>query len=194
VFYGFQAQPQGEDAMPEAVLEGTQINRSVVRVIKGDITDLEVDAFVFYAQPDLALGSGFGGAIGMRGGASIQKELDELSPVEIGEAVVTEAGKMKASYIIHAVGPRFQEEDIEPKLRATLKSSLARAEEKGVRSLALPAMGSGYYGIPADVSARVTFEVLKGHLNGDSGLTEVVVCVLDTPQYNSFGAALAALN
>ena len=180
--------------MPEAVLEGTQINRSVVRLIKGDITDLEVDAFVFYAQPDLALGSGFGGAIGMRGGASVQKELDELGPVATGEAVVSAAGKMKAEHIIHAVGPRFQEQDLEAKLRTTMLSTLSRAEEKAIGTLAFPAMGSGYYGIPPDLSARVMLEVLKDHLQGDTSLTEVVICVLDTPQYNAFETALAATN
>ena len=180
--------------MPEAVLEGTQINRSVVRLIKGDITDLEVDAFVFYAQSDLTLGSGFGGAIAMRGGASVQKELDELGPLETGEAVVSGAGKMRSEHIIHAVGPRFQEEDIEAKLRATMQSSLRCAEEKRIETLAFPAMGSGYYGIPPDLSAKVMLAVLKDHLQGDTSLKEVVICVLDTPQYNSFEAALAALN
>lgn len=180
--------------MPEAVLEGTQVNRSVVRLIKGDITDLEVDAFVFYAQPDLVLGSGFGGAIAMRAGASVQKELDELGPVATGEAVVSGAGKMKAEHIIHAVGPRFQEEDMEPKLRTTMLSTLKCAEEKAVGTLAFPAMGSGYYGIPPALSAKVMVEVLQDHLKGDTSLTEVVICVLDTPQYNSFEAALAALS
>jgi O-acetyl-ADP-ribose deacetylase (regulator of RNase III) len=179
--------------MPEAVLEGTRINHSVVRVIKGDITDLEVDAFVYYAQPDLALGSGFGGAISMRGGASIQKELDELAPVGTGEAVVSEAGKLKANYIIHAVGPRFQEEETEAKMRMTVESSLRCAEEKAVERLAFPAMGAGYYGVPPDLSAKVMLDVLKNHLNGNSSLKEVVICVLDTPQYESFEAALAAL-
>ncbi len=180
--------------MPEALVEGRRINRSVVRLIRGDITDLEVDAFVFYAQPDLALGSGFGGAISMRGGGSVQKELDELGPVATGEAVVSAAGKMKAEHIIHAVGPRFQEEDIEAKLRTTVQSTLRCAEGKTVKTLAFPAMGSGYYGIPPDLSAKVMLDVLKDHLQGDTNLTEVVICVLDTPQYNSFEAALAALN
>jgi len=180
--------------MPEAVVEGRRINQSVVRLVRGDITDLDVDAFVFYAQPDLVLGSGFGGAIAVRGGPSVQNELDELGSLATGEAVVSAAGKMKAQYIIHAVGPRFQEEDIEAKLRATVQSSLRCAEEKAVERLAFPAMGAGYYGIPPDLSAKVMLEALTDHLDGDTGLTEVVICVLDTPQHNSFEAALVALN
>jgi len=180
--------------MPVAEIEGTRINQSVVRLIRGDITDLEVDAFVYYAQSDLALGSGFGGAIAARGGPVVQKELDEMGPVQVGEAVVSGAGKLKAEHIIHAVGPRFQEQDTEAKLRSTMANALRCAEEQGIKTLAFPAMGAGYYGIPPTVSARVTVGALREHLSGDSGLEEVTICVFDTPQFNSFQEALSALD
>jgi O-acetyl-ADP-ribose deacetylase (regulator of RNase III) len=173
-----------------ALADGIQVNQSIIRLIKDDITDLDVDAFVFYAQADLALGSGFGGAIAVRGGASVQKELEKLAPVALGEAVVTAAGDLKAKYIIHAVGPKFQEENSEGKLRTTLLNSLQRAEDIGVESLALPAMGSGYYGTPVDLCARVMLEEIRGHLEGETGIKEVVICVLDTPQYNAFKAQI----
>jgi O-acetyl-ADP-ribose deacetylase (regulator of RNase III) len=180
--------------MPVAEKQGTRMNQCVVRLIRADITDLEVDAFVFYAQPDLALGSGFGGAIAMRGGPSVQKELDELGPIEVGEAVVSGAGKMKAEYIVHAVGPRFQEQDTEAKLRGAVIAALRRAEETGIKTIAFPAMGAGYHGVPPAVSARVMMESFREHLAGDSGLVEVTICVFDTPQYDSFQAALADLD
>ena len=179
--------------MPVAEKQGVRINQSVVHLIRADITDLEVDAFVFYAQPDLALGSGFGGAIAMRGGPPVQKELDELGPIEVGEAVVSGAGKMKAEYIVHAVGPRFQEQDTEAKLRGAVIAALRRAEEKGIKTIAFPAMGAGYHGVPPAVSARVMMESFREHLAGDSTLAEVTICVFDTPQYDSFQAALADL-
>ena len=179
--------------MPEAVSEAIPVNRSVVRLIKGDITELDVDAFVFYAQPDLALGSGFGTAISVRGGPTIQKELEGLAPVASGEAVVSAAGRLKADAIIHAVGPRFQEDDIEGKLRTTMLNSLKRAEEKGVERLAFPAMGAGFYGIPLDLCARVMGETIKQHLEGESGIKEMTVCVLDTRQYESFQAGFAGM-
>ena len=89
--------------MPETLQEDTtiQIKQSVVRLIRDDITDIEVDAFVYYAQHDLVLGSGFGGAIAVRGGPSVQKELDELDPLETGNAIVSGAGNLKAEHIIH---------------------------------------------------------------------------------------------
>lgn len=172
--------------MTDAVAAEKRINATAVRLIRDDITDLDVEAFVFYAQPDLTLGSGFGGAIAVRGGASIQKELEQLGPIETGEAVISAAGKLRADYIIHAVGPQFQEEDTEAKLRTTIANSLKRAEETRVERLALPAMGAGYYGIAPHLCARVMFEAITGHLNGATRLKEVVICVLDTSQYDAF--------
>jgi len=179
--------------MPEAVSQDTRINRTGVRLIVADLTDLDVDAFVFYAQSDLALGSGYGTAISVRGGPTIQQELQELAPVAAGEAVVTAAGKLKARHIIHAVGPRFQEEDMEGKLRTTMRNALARAEEQDIDSLAFPAMGAGYYGIAPQLCARVMVEEIRSHLEGESRLEEVVICVLDSQQYNAFKDAMVAL-
>ena len=179
--------------MSELVSEGTRINRSVVRLEKTDITDIEVDAFVFYAQHDLTLGAGFGTAISVRGGATVQKELEELAPLATCEAVVSGAGNLKADHIIHAVGPRFQEENIEGKLRTTMLNVLKRAEEKGIKRIAFPAMGAGYYGIVPGLCARVMLEVIKEHLAGDTAIKELVIGVLDTPQYDAFQAALAGM-
>ncbi len=180
--------------MPEAVLDDVQINRSIVRLIKGDITEVEVDAFVFYAQHDLALGSGFGGAISVRGGPSVQKELDELGPIETGQAVVTEAGKLTASFIVHAVGPRFNEDDIEGKLRTTVSNSLKAADERSVKRIALPAMGAGFYGVPLDLCARVTVQTIKSYLEGETEIQEVIICVIDRREFAPFEAQLASLN
>jgi len=179
--------------MPQSVSEGTRINQTIVRLTRDDLTDIKVDAFVFYAEEDLTVGAGFGTAISVRGGPSIAKELDELAPVAVGEAVVTAAGNMKAKHIIHAVGPKFQEENTEGKLRTTVENSLKRAEERGMQRIAFPAMGAGYYGIAPDVSARVMLQVIKGHLEGSTGIKELIICVLDTPQYNAFQAQMKAL-
>ena len=179
--------------MPPAVSEFTSIGHTAIRLVKGDITDLDVDAFVFYAQPDLALGSGFGNAISVRGGPTIQSELQKLEPLTTGAAIVTGAGNLKARYIIHAVGPRFQEEDTESKLRTTVLNVLKRAVETRIQRIAFPAMGAGYYGIPAGLCARVMLEAFKSCLAGQTGIREIIICVLDTPQYESFQGALAAV-
>ncbi len=173
-----------------------QIQNTTVHLNRDDITELEVDGFVYYAQPNLALGSGTGGAIAVRGGASIQKELDALvegGTIPTGEAVVSGGGKLKAKHIIHAVGPRFREPDTESKLRDTVSRCLQRAEEEGMRTLAFPVMGSGYYGIPPEVSAAVMLEGFQNHLTGGSKLEEIFIRALDTPKFKYAEAALATL-
>ena len=174
-------------------MDEKKINDRVIRLIKGDITDFEVEAFVYYARPDLKLGTGWGGAISVRGGPSIQKELDEIGSCEIGKAVVTAAGEMKAGHIIHAVGPSFQEEEEERKLRDTLRSTLALADEKGFAQVAYPPMGTGFYGISLDNAARVMFDEFKRHLQGETKLKEVIICVNDNRELKPFRAHLEAL-
>ena len=180
--------------MPEAVAESAKIRGTTVRLIRDDVTTLDVDAFVFYAAPDLTLGSGFGTAISVRGGPSIQKELDEIGKVETGQVVVTGAGNLKADFIVHAVGPRFQEEDMAGKLRTTVLNSLKAADEKGIQRIALPAMGAGFYGVPLDMCARVMIEAIKSYVTGETGLQEVVLCVGDRHELRAFEPQFASLS
>jgi O-acetyl-ADP-ribose deacetylase (regulator of RNase III) len=163
-----------------------RVENKIIRLMTGDIAGQEIEAFVYYARPDLVLGSGYGGAIAVRGGPKIQEELKKFGKVDTGEAVVTSAGNMKVKFIIHAVGPRFQEEDTEGKLRATTRKVLQKAEEKGIKRLAFPAMGAGFYGIPLDLCARITLEAVKKHLEGQSGLEEVIFCLRDSREYKAF--------
>ena len=85
--------PQGEKGHAGVLSEPVRIGRSVVRLVRDDITQLEVDAFVFYARPDLALGSGFGTAISQRGSDPDPEGAEgAFSPIETGQAVVTGGG------------------------------------------------------------------------------------------------------
>ena len=161
-----------------------------LRLLKEDVTLIDVDAFVYYARHDLVLGSGFGGAISARGGQEIQPELDALAPVETCDVVMSGAGELKARHIFHAVGPRFQEEDTEPKLRKTIRNVLTAASGKGLKSLAFPPMGAGYYGIPLDECARVMIEEIRAHLGGETSLEDVVICVQDLREQEPFMARM----
>jgi len=163
------------------------INRnSVIHLEKGDLTMMDIEAIVFYAQHDLVLGSGFGNAIAVRGGSSIQEELKTYGTLSTGEVVITSAGELKSNYIIHAVGPRFQETDIEGKLKTTMHNILKLAEEKQIREICFPPMGTGFYGIPLKLSASVMFDVLKEHLSSNTVLEKVVICFIDKREYNAF--------
>jgi len=171
-----------------------EINGCTVRLEKGDITDFEVEAIVFYAREDLKLMSGFGNAIATRGGPTIQKALDEMGEKQIGDVVVTEAGNMKTGHIIHAVGHKFLEADMDEKLSRTMRNTLAAAEEKGFKQLALPAMGAGFYGIARPMCAEVMLEEISSHVKNGSKLKEVIIRVIDTLEYDPFAEALNGLN
>ena len=108
--------------MTSSVFEAEPVEKKfsgkVVKLIKGDLTDLPVDAFVFYAREDLDPGSGYGTAIQVRAGAAVKKELEKIGSIKMGEAVATTGGEMKAKFIIHACGPKHLESDTESKLHA----------------------------------------------------------------------------
>jgi O-acetyl-ADP-ribose deacetylase (regulator of RNase III) len=159
-----------------------------IRMVRGDITEVEVDAFVFDITEDAKLGSGFGGAIQQRGGIVIQKELDEIGSIPTGEAVVTQAGILNAEYIIHVNGPKFREEDEKGKLESAVKSVLARAEEKGMKQVAFPPIGTGMYQVPMDLCADVMVETISSHLANGSGLDEVLIVVQDPREITPFEA------
>jgi O-acetyl-ADP-ribose deacetylase (regulator of RNase III) len=163
-----------------------RIKNSLVRLVLGDITKLEVDAFVYCARHDLALGSGFGGAIAIRGGPVIAEELKRFGPVETTDAVITSAGNLKANFIIHACGPRFQEEYLEQKLLATIRNALALADSKNMHSVAFPPLGTGFYAIPLNVCSRNMFAAIEDYLGGETGIREVVICLNDSREYEPF--------
>ena len=170
-----------------------KISNSTIHLTKGDLTDMKLEAFVYYAESNLKLGAGFGNAIAMRGGLSITKELEKIGSIGPCEAVVTAAGKMKAENIIHANGPKFQEPGIEEKLKTTILNALKLAEEKGFKQVAFPPMGTGFYGIPLAVSADILIDTLKEYLSDKTNLEEVIIGVSDNSEYSPFKAKLGRI-
>lgn len=167
-----------------------KIGDKALRLVREDITMMEVEAFVFDITDDVKLGSGYGAAIQQRGGIVIQKQLDEIGNCPTGEAVVTEAGILNADWIIHANGPKFREEDEEGKLRKTVESVFARAKEKGVKSLAFPPIGTGLYQVPMDMCARVMVETISQHLANGASVEEVFIAAPDPREFNPFKALI----
>lgn len=163
-----------------------KIKESQLIIEKGDLTLAEIEAIVYYARHDLALGSGFGNAIAVRGGASIQEELNNLGNVDTCEAVITDAGNLKSKYIIHAVGPRFQEAETETKYRKTIENVLKIVEEKKIKEIGFPPMGTGFYGVPLNLSARVMYDVFHNHLSGVTSLQKIAVYVMDEREFKAF--------
>ncbi len=165
-----------------------------IELIQGDITDLAVDAIVNAANEQLQLGAGVAGAIRRRGGPSIQRECDRIGNCPVGGAVVTGGGDLPARWVIHAVGPiwRGGQEGEEELLASAVRSSLARAEEAGARSVALPAISTGIYGFPLDRAAGISVREARGFAARSVSVERVVFCLFDERALAAFERALGA--
>ena len=156
-----------------------KVGGKVISLVKGDITDMEVDAFVFDITSDCQLGSGYGGAITMRGGKVVQDELNSIGTLPTGEAVMTTAGAGKADRIIHVNGPKFHEGDTRAVLAQVTERALEIAEKEGIKKLAFPPIGTGMYQVPLDLCADVMVDTVEKHLGKASSLEEVVFVAFD---------------
>jgi len=159
-----------------------------VEILQADVTRLEgVDAIANAANTDLAHGGGVAGAISSAGGPEVQRESSEKAPIGLGEAVETTAGDMPARYVIHAatmeLGGPTSAEVIE---RAT-RSTLAKAEELGCRSLALVAFGAGVGAFPLDRVAEIMVGAVREH---EGALERVVFAVRGDEAERAFREAL----
>lgn len=152
-----------------------------LRLVQGDITVRDVDAIVNAANSHLKHGGGVAGAIVREGGRVIQEESDTIGFVPVGSASATGAGKLKAKYVIHTVGPRMGEGDEESKLKSAVHSTLALADEKGLKSISMPAISSGIFGFPKDRCAKILVgeSVIYLRDNVASSLELVEFCVFD---------------
>ena len=145
---------------------------------QGDITGEAVDAIVNAANEGLAHGGGVAGAIVRKGGYGIQDESDRIGRVAVGSAAITGAGTLPARFVIHAVGPHwngFTPEENDRLLRSATIAALEIARERGLRSIAFPAIASGIFGFPKNRCARVMLEAVSDWV---SDHTEAAPCDL----------------
>lgn len=156
-----------------------------IRVVRGDITRIPVDAIVNAANSALAGGGGVDGAIHRAGGPSLMQELAVIREREggcpTGSAVVTGAGKLPAKYVFHAVGPVYRGGNRgEPELLAgCYRKCLQLAVEHGVRTISFCAISTGIYGYPAKEAAQIAVREVTAFLETDQSISEVVFVLFD---------------
>jgi O-acetyl-ADP-ribose deacetylase len=159
-----------------------------LEVLQADVTKLAVDAIANAANTQLMHGGGVAGAIARAGGPTIQKESRARAPIGLGEAVETSGGTMPCRWVIHAATMEMDfRTDAEIVEKAT-RSTLAKAEELGARSLALVAFGTGVGGFPLDEAARVMVGVARAH---DGLLQRIVFAVHGDAAEQAFRNVLA---
>jgi O-acetyl-ADP-ribose deacetylase (regulator of RNase III) len=124
-------------------------------IIAGDLVEQEVDAIVNAANNDLILGGGVAGAIRRRGGPSIQDECTAHGRVAVGDAAVTGAGQLRARYVIHAASMSLGGRTTSDSLTSAMDATFRIAREQSMRTVAVPAVGTGIAGFPLDECARI---------------------------------------
>ena len=134
-------------------------------IISGDLVEQEVDAIVNAANNELQLGGGVAGAIRRAGGPSIQGECDAHGAINVGEAAITGAGKLRARYVIHAASMSLGGGTTTDSLQSSIAHTFRIANDYEISTIAIPAVGTGIAGFPIDECARVMAECLREALS-----------------------------
>ncbi|HEX8550487.1 MAG TPA: O-acetyl-ADP-ribose deacetylase [Abditibacteriaceae bacterium] len=173
-----------------------KINNATLELVQGDITTQDVDAIVNAANCGLAGGGGVDGAIHRAGGAAVMEECRALRGCPTGEARITGGGNLRARYVIHAVGPIYNNgvSGEAEKLTKAYRNSLKLAAENGVKSIAFPSLSTGAYRYPVTLAAKVALQEVARFLQAENSSIELVRFVLfDSKTYDAYNTALNAL-
>jgi O-acetyl-ADP-ribose deacetylase (regulator of RNase III)/ADP-ribose pyrophosphatase YjhB (NUDIX family) len=163
-----------------------------VKIIHSDITEIAVDAIVNAANNKLLMGGGVAGDIKRKGGPQIETEAVEKGPIDIGGAVATSAGKLKARYVIHAATMGMDSQTDEIKIRNSCASALKVADELKIGSIAFPALGCGVGGFPLKASAKIMAQEVMKHLReSGTSLKEIIFCLHEDEAYEIFNKNVA---
>lgn len=159
--------------------------KSRMTVAEGDITRLEVDAIVNAANSRLLPGSGVCGAIHRAAGPELAEACEKIYRCPTGEARLTPGFKLKAKYVIHAVGPVWNGgKDKEDELLASAyRYSLQLAKDHGAESIAFPAISTGTYGFPLARATAIAVNTVADFLGANDRPARVV--------FACFGAEVA---
>jgi len=166
-----------------------------LELVKGDITDQQVDAIVNAANSSLLGGGGVDGAIHRRGGPDILAECKRIRAerwpegLPTGRAVATIAGRLPAKWVIHTVGPVHSKSEDRSHLLASCHTEVLKAaDELGAKTVAFPAISTGVYGYPLELAAPVAINAVK---TADTKVEEVRFVLFDEAAYRAFERALA---
>lgn len=169
------------DGMNQWILDGRKI-----KLVEGNIVLLDVEAIVNAANKSLILGGGVAGAIRSQGGHSIQEECNRIGPIEVGEAVLTGGGNLKAKYVIHAVGPIYGEGDEDEKLAKATVNSLKICLDKKIRSVAFPAISTGIFHFPVKRCSNIMLKTAIDFIQKNDMPEEIVFCLFGEKSYTLF--------
>jgi len=180
--------PQGSER--ERTRGDTVLER--LEIVQGDITGLDVEAIVNAANTTLLGGGGVDGAIHRAAGPRLLEECRKLGGCPTGEARITNGYNLPARWVIHTVGPVWQGGDHhEDELLANCyRNSLALAESRGIKTIAIPAISTGVYGFPRNRAARIAVTEVKGFLEQNTTLEKVILVAFGQAAYEAYQEAV----
>jgi len=158
------------------------VGQGAIELVQGDITTQDTDAIVNAANTTLRGGGGVDGAIHRAGGPAILAECRTLGGCPTGEARITGGGRLRARWVIHAVGPVHRDGGGREAalLAGAYRASLALAVERGLASVAFPSISTGAYGYPIADAAAIALRTVRDVLEGGPGSLRLVRFVLFT--------------
>ncbi|MBE8715278.1 O-acetyl-ADP-ribose deacetylase [Sphingobacterium hungaricum] len=160
-----------------------------ITVEKGDITKFEIDAIVNAANTSLLGGGGVDGAIHRAGGSEILDECRKIvarqGGCKVGEAVITTAGKLKAKYVIHTVGPVWNggTKNETEKLEKCYLNSLKLAVEANCRTIAFPSISTGIYKFPKEKAAQIAIKIISDFLQFNDSIEKIILVSFDDENF-----------
>ena len=175
-----------------------KVGNAIIRLVRGDITEMETDAIVNAANSSLMGGGGVDGAIHRRGGPKILEECKRIRTtdwphgLQTGEAVITSGGNLKAKYVIHTVGPIWRGEDrgTSQLLAQAYRNSLKLAVLKGLSSLSFPSISTGAYRYPLEKASLIAIAVTTEFLEKQDKLDEVLFVLFSEKAFEVYSAAM----
>jgi O-acetyl-ADP-ribose deacetylase (regulator of RNase III) len=174
--------------------------RTIIKIIKGDITKQAVDAIVNAANSSLMGGGGVDGAIHRAGGPEIleacKKIVSEQGPCKTGEAVITTGGSLPARFVIHAVGPIWQggKNNEEQLLADAYVNSLNLAVLNDIRTIAFPNISTGVYKFPKDKAARIALKTARAFIKTENIFEEILFVCFDDDNFQLYNHLLLVKN
>lgn len=169
-----------------------KVRDTTVTLVMGDITLQEIDAIVNAANSALSGGGGVDGAIHRAGGPEILQECRQHKRCPAGQAVITGGGRLKARFVVHAVGPVWDGgEKGEPDLLAdAYRNSLELAAQSGAKTIAFPSISTGAYKFPLRMAASIAVREVFRFSSRDNSICEVRFVFIDPVTFEAFRQAL----
>ncbi len=171
------------------------VHQSTLEIVQGDITQQDTQAIGNAANSALAGGGGVDGAIHRAGGPSLMAELkSKYKGCPTGSAVITGGGKLKAKYVIHAVGPRYSGSPKDPELLAgAYRKSLELCTQNKIESIAFPSISTGIYGYPVEEASRIALKTVMDYLEVHPEVKLVRFVLFDSRTFDVYKKTLSEI-